>query len=60
MVSFAVEAPKACGEDDGIEDEGHVHMNVDHAADYFAQFCAQLPLIIGVVVDPERHREEEE
>lgn len=57
---FVVKSPEAHDEDDDVEDEGHVHVDVNHAADHFAPTDAEAPLVIGVIVNPERHGEEED
>lgn len=47
-------------EDDDVDDEDHVHMNVDHAADHFAKDHTQVPVVHRVVVDSERDGEQED
>lgn len=59
-LSVVVERHQACDEDDHVEEEGHVHVDVDHAADHPAQPGAQVPLMIGVIVNPEGHGQEED
>lgn len=54
----AVEPDQARDKDDHIEDEGHVHVNVDHCAGHPAQRAAHGPALGGVVVNPEGHGEE--
>ncbi|TNN86575.1 hypothetical protein EYF80_003345 [Liparis tanakae] len=60
LLSFVVERHQACDEDDHIEDERHVHVDVNHAADRFAPPVAQAPVMSGVVVNPEGHSEKED
>lgn len=46
-------------EDDDVDDEDHVHVNVDHAADHFAEGHRQAPGFRHVVVDAERDGDQE-
>lgn len=56
----AVERDLPRDQDDDIEDERHVHVDVDHRADHPAPPAAHGPVMGGVVVDPEGHGEEED
>lgn len=58
--TLAVERHQARDEDDDVQDEGHVHVDVDHAADHPAPELAQHPVGGGVVVDPKGHGDQEE
>lgn len=58
--ALVVERHQAHDEDDDVEDEGHVHVDVDHAADHPAPGVAQQPVVSGVVVDPKGHGDQEE
>lgn len=51
---------KVNGEDDDVDDEDHVHVNVDHAADHFTEKHMQVPGLSHIVVDAERDGEQEE
>lgn len=48
------------GEDDDVDDEDHMHVKVDHAADYFTECRRQVPAVRYVVVDAERNGDHED
>lgn len=56
----AVERDQARHQDDHVEDERHVHVDVDHGAGHPAPSAAQGPVFSGVVVNPEGHGKEED
>lgn len=56
----AVERDQAQDQDDHVEDERHVHVDVDHGTDHPAPPTAHVPVIGGMVVNPEGHGEEED
>lgn len=48
------------GEDDDIDGEDHMHVNVNHAADHFAESHGQIPAVSHVEVDAERDGDQED
>lgn len=48
------------GKDDDVDDEDHMHVNVDHAADHFTEGHRQGPDIHHVVVDAEGEADQED
>ena len=53
-LSPLVEAVEAQSEHGHIDDEGYVHMNVDHGTDDSTHPRGQVPAVSGIVVDAKR------
>lgn len=60
LLSLVVERQQAHDNDDHIEDEGHIHVGVNHQTDHFAKIKVEVPFMNGIVVYPERHGEKED
>lgn len=60
LLHFSEVMNKVNGEDDDIDDEDHMHVNVDHAADHFTEKHRQVPVISHEIVDAERDGDHED